>query len=400
MKLMAFALMAVAGTAVAAPRESYSAPGQLQSDDPGSAFAATFTGSDGGGAYTAVRFVVSGTLTSNAANTYASEVVLDVTPPGGAMQTVVLGVGNAYVTQAFSISTDLAGGPVSPAGEWQFAFRETFDDSAGVADSFIDGLVVTLDDAPVPPPASTDLGEIGGGDGSDVPVREVDAVIDTEGEVVWFKFSTAADALNGSTDYMDIDTFVPDDGPPVVGSINDSELGLYATDGTLLAIDDDSSGDLHSLLTFGSDAEENWRPPHGNGFGGDGFNGDLPAGEYYLAVGVYNMIFANGFAVTTAPVAGATTTGTIHVSFYTNLPGGTRGPICGAADLGGVGGVPGADDHLDNNDFVVFIDYFFAQNPLADQGSTGGVAGADGVYDNNDFVVFIDNFFVAPASCR
>ncbi|HYD01281.1 MAG TPA: hypothetical protein VEB22_08650, partial [Phycisphaerales bacterium] len=129
-KVMAFALMAAAGTALAAPRESFSVPGQLQSDDPGSTFATTFTGSDGGGAYTAVRFVLTGTLTSNVGATYPSEVVLDVTPPGGAMQTVVLGVGNAaYTTQAFNVSTDLAAGPMNPAGEWQFALRETFDDS-------------------------------------------------------------------------------------------------------------------------------------------------------------------------------------------------------------------------------------------------------------------------------
>ncbi|HZW08203.1 MAG TPA: GC-type dockerin domain-anchored protein, partial [Phycisphaerales bacterium] len=63
------------------------------------------------------------------------------------------------------------------------------------------------------------------------------------------------------------------------------------------------------------------------------------------------------------------------------------------ADLGSTGGVPGADGVLNNNDFVVFIDFFFAQNPLADQGSTGGVPGADGQWNNNDFVVFIDNFF-------
>jgi hypothetical protein len=68
-------------------------------------------------------------------------------------------------------------------------------------------------------------------------------------------------------------------------------------------------------------------------------------------------------------------------------------PACGLADVGGQGGVAGADGLLDNNDFIVFIDYFFAQSPLADRGSTGGVPGADGAWDNNDFVVFIDQFF-------
>jgi len=63
------------------------------------------------------------------------------------------------------------------------------------------------------------------------------------------------------------------------------------------------------------------------------------------------------------------------------------------ADMGGAGGEPGADGQHDNNDFVVFIDRFFNQNPLADLGSVGGAPGADSVFDNNDFVVFIDAFF-------
>jgi hypothetical protein len=66
---------------------------------------------------------------------------------------------------------------------------------------------------------------------------------------------------------------------------------------------------------------------------------------------------------------------------------------CGPADVGQQGGVPGADGQLNNNDFVVFINYFFANNPIADMGSQGGVPGADGQWNNNDFVVFIDLFF-------
>jgi hypothetical protein len=66
---------------------------------------------------------------------------------------------------------------------------------------------------------------------------------------------------------------------------------------------------------------------------------------------------------------------------------------CGAADMGSQGGIAEFDGILDNNDFVVFIDKFFALDPAADQGQQGGVSGADGTFDNNDFVVFIDSFF-------
>jgi len=72
---------------------------------------------------------------------------------------------------------------------------------------------------------------------------------------------------------------------------------------------------------------------------------------------------------------------------------------CGPADVGRQGGAPGFDRVLDNNDFVVFIDYFFSANPSADLGSQGGVPGADTVFDNNDFVVFIDEFFTPPLGC-
>jgi hypothetical protein len=63
------------------------------------------------------------------------------------------------------------------------------------------------------------------------------------------------------------------------------------------------------------------------------------------------------------------------------------------ADIGVQGGVPGEDGILDNNDFVVFIGFFFDGDPAADIGMAGGVPGSDGLFDNNDFVVFVDQFF-------
>ncbi|HZW08072.1 MAG TPA: right-handed parallel beta-helix repeat-containing protein [Phycisphaerales bacterium] len=62
-------------------------------------------------------------------------------------------------------------------------------------------------------------------------------------------------------------------------------------------------------------------------------------------------------------------------------------------DMGATGGVAGGDGTLDNNDFIVFIDLFFARSNQADIGRTGGIPGIDEQFDNNDFVVFIDLFF-------
>ncbi|MDP1662568.1 MAG: GC-type dockerin domain-anchored protein, partial [Phycisphaerales bacterium] len=63
------------------------------------------------------------------------------------------------------------------------------------------------------------------------------------------------------------------------------------------------------------------------------------------------------------------------------------------ADLGVQGGTPGQDGLLNNNDFVVFIDFFFTGDLRADLGVQGGGAGHDGLLNNNDFVAFIDLYF-------
>jgi len=70
----------------------------------------------------------------------------------------------------------------------------------------------------------------------------------------------------------------------------------------------------------------------------------------------------------------------------------TMVPAC-AADFGTGGGVFAPDGRLDNNDLVVFIDAFFAQDPMADMGSAGAVPRPDGAFDNNDFIVFVERFF-------
>lgn len=78
--------------------------------------------------------------------------------------------------------------------------------------------------------------------------------------------------------------------------------------------------------------------------------------------------------------------GTLNVTFTPTTP------PC-PPDVGMQGGTPGPDGFLDNNDFVAFIDLFFANDPAADLGVQGGTLGSDGLWDNNDFVAFIDAFF-------
>jgi hypothetical protein len=70
-----------------------------------------------------------------------------------------------------------------------------------------------------------------------------------------------------------------------------------------------------------------------------------------------------------------------------------QGPQPAIADTGQVGGVEGPDGYFDNNDFIVFINWFFANDPRADIGKQGGLRGVDQRLDNNDFIAFIDAFF-------
>jgi hypothetical protein len=66
-----------------------------------------------------------------------------------------------------------------------------------------------------------------------------------------------------------------------------------------------------------------------------------------------------------------------------------------AGDIGRTGGLEGGDGAKNNNDLVVFINWFFTPDSRADVGATGGVAHPDGTLDNNDFIVYIDMFFAA-----
>lgn len=67
-------------------------------------------------------------------------------------------------------------------------------------------------------------------------------------------------------------------------------------------------------------------------------------------------------------------------------------PSC-PGDVGGEGGAEGSDGVLDNNDFIVYIGWFFGADARADVGSEGAAESSDGNFDNNDFVVFINRFF-------
>jgi hypothetical protein len=234
-------------------------------------------------------------------------------------------------------------------------------------------------------PAASDMGVIRSIPAIGSPVATpviIGAAPATPGAIKWYKFTTEQPCTPAGLYWFDIHTQIPQG-----SAITDHEIAVFNSAGVLEGQDDDDGSDHRSLLTFGQSFPV--RPPvmaAGSPAPRDGHDGTLPAGEHYLAVAQYNASF--GPFAWVASTTGASS-GTIGFEIRTNLPP----AACGPADIGSQGGAVGSDGVLDNNDFVVFIDRFFAQSPTADRGMTGGVAGSDGHWDNNDFVVFIDQFF-------
>jgi hypothetical protein len=131
---------------------------------------------------------------------------------------------------------------------------------------------ITLgDDLPVPPtPPPSTLLNVGGSYSAPLAA----------GEVLWYSFNFAGGALSldtlGST--LTVSTF---------GSVNDTEMGLYNSLGELILSNDDAditNGIYTSELNFPS----------------------LPAGTYYLAVGGFNLNFADEFVVTSTAIQSGT----------------------------------------------------------------------------------------------
>jgi len=162
-------------------------------------------------------------------------------------------------------------------------------------------------------------------------------------------------AMNANGDYIiGGTTNAPDAGANAVLVLNGSRV--VAREGDPVDLDGNGANDDDAFLSV--------------------FNNDDGA----LSAGLVYYFFAD------LRSGAGTAIGQAFLSIDLNLP------AC-PADLGSQGGVAAPDGHLDNNDFVVFIDYFFSHDPRADVGAQGGLPGHDGQWDNNDFVVYIDMFF-------
>ena len=155
-----------------------------------------------------------------------------------------------------------------------------------------------------PPATFTSLGNI-----SCTPT-DSSTTINNAGEIQWFRVTLpAVTAGAGTGGYVDLWTLS-------TSGVNDTEMGLYDSNGNMIASDDDSGNGLKSQLSFGDTG------PRANPDSAEtalaGQNGSLSGGVYWLAVGVYNVTFnAAGWQVTSTGAG----TGTIDIHINAIDPG-------------------------------------------------------------------------------
>ncbi len=249
-----------------------------------------------------------------------------------------------------------------------------------------------------PPAGAIDVGVVGS------PTTPAETVITrtftvTDGNTVqWFRFETRNAATTDNNFYLDIDTENTDVGGVLSsGNLSDTDIGVYTSQGFFVAEDGEDGTGFRSRLTFGENSPARTIPPTPTSSGtesaprlGDGIDGPLSAGVYYLSVSTFSTTFnATNFSLT-LPTTRAGSVGDRTVNWRTNLPAGVQ---CGPSDVAGSGQTIGSDGQLTADDIIVFIGWFFAADARADVASSGQVPVPDTQFTADDIIVFISRFF-------
>ena len=188
--------------------------------------------------------------------------------------------------------------------------------------------------------------------------------------VTWLTFENDVEISDSGdlSKFLDID---------VLGSsiVADTELGVYDSTGVLVTLDDDSGPGAFSQISF-QGAGGPARPAAGDGLPYNGQDGPLAVGTYYLAVGLFDVVFQ---ATRWGARSDSGSNLTVAVNFRTSSD-------C-VADFN-------ADGVVNPDDLADYIGAFFSvpPNPAADFNGDGGV-------DPDDLADFIGAFFSSPASC-
>ena len=286
------------------------------------------------GGYNAVQLMMSGTLTVNNAGTWRREPRVLVTPPGGRTPFILqpfqgTTFEGSVIIPAGAFGTVLAGSGYDPAGSWSLAFFEEYEDPpvydptpsspnnvlATIADSIWDSVTFTFDDAAAGAPTTfvRDFGTV------TTAVSETGTAIAVN-QTKWYKFTVGSDipGAGSANRFFDIDVF----GSSTTGIDtvnNDTTMALFGSNGRIVALNDDSDGaEVLSQMSFGYGIRTS-----ATGRPYDGVHGSLPAGTYYIAVGIYPLTFADGFV---AFAHNPSDTGTLNMNLNTGVGTGSPAP--------------------------------------------------------------------------
>jgi|GEM_PF-1025375 len=270
----------------------------------------------------------SGTITPNPVRAGDPALVTMVLPSNGNIASVSLDLAQVAGTTQGLNDSGVNGDVTAADGTWSANFVMPIDALGGTYTLPLTVTDVSSNSATgsasiqviAPPGNATNLGTLANG------ITVHDDSLNTA-EVKWLKLTIASDV--GGTTFLDIDT----EGSAMTPT-NDTELGLYDSNGNLVATDDDDGSGLLTALSFGAASPA--RPLTG-GVAHNGRDGaTLTAGTYYLAYAGYNSVFNATAWDVTSP---STYSGPVRINFSLGtVP--TGGLPASFVDLGIIGTNP------------------------------------------------------------
>lgn len=141
-------------------------------------------------------------------------------------------------------------------------------------------------------------------------------------EIKWFKINLPEAVTAAGGKFFDVDTL---DSTAVSF---DTEIAVFNSAGQCIGIDDDSSDGLESMLSWGDTTPR--LVTGSTGLNATGQNGDLAAGDYYIAVGRYQTRFGTKFK---AEVLTTNAAGSAWLNIRTNVGSTSGGGVSGTLTL-------------------------------------------------------------------
>jgi hypothetical protein len=105
-----------------------------------------------------------------------------------------------------------------------------------------------------------------------------------------------------------------------------------------------------------------------------------------LEAGTYRLVITNAYFDGIGCGAG-------YEQYWLSLSGRAVVVACGPSDIAGPGQGAGADGELTADDIIVFLNAFFAGDPIADVAGPGQDPNADKEFTADDIIVFLNRFF-------